>query len=116
MGSKLKGVKVEAEGLDAVANRLKILDKEFLKGPSFSQSLYAVTEALPAAVQLTLVDFQDDGKFSLKGYSDDMASVFAIVKSLNGSGSFSEVKIKYASQLKRKSVIRVEFLIQGRRK
>jgi hypothetical protein len=114
LNSKLKGMKMEVEELDTVARRLKILDTEFLVRPSFSQMIYVVTSSLPSEMQLTLLDFQEDSTVSLKGYADDIGSVFQVVKSLNESGIFRAVKIKYASQVKRASRTKVEFYIQGK--
>ncbi len=99
-----------------VANRLKILDKVFLRGPSFSQMLYEVTSSLPENIQLTLLDFQETGKVFIKGYADDIGSVFSAIEVLNDSELFSGMKIKYASQVKRKGRVRIEFYIQGKRR
>ena len=114
LDSRLKGMKVEVKEIDKVMRRLKVIDKEFFKGQTFSENLSTVISSLGPNTQLVFLEFQENGEFSLKGYAKDIANVFSIVKNINDSGLFSDTKIKYASQLKRKDRTVVEFYIEGK--
>ncbi|MCQ9206115.1 MAG: PilN domain-containing protein [Omnitrophica bacterium] len=116
LNSKLKGMKLEFEEIDTVVRKLKVLDKKFFKKSSFAKTLYVLLSSLPGITQVTYLDFQENGVFSLKGYAANIAGVFGIVKSLNDSGIFEKVKIKHASQVERKASAAVEFYIQGIKK
>ncbi|MFH1771792.1 MAG: pilus assembly protein PilM [Candidatus Omnitrophota bacterium] len=113
---RLDKMKVEVAELDKVAKRLKVLDKDFLSSAAISDMLYTVVASIPENVQLTLVDLQEKGEISLKGYTDNISGVFGIVKILNSSPLFGEVDIKYASQVKRKNKTEIEFYIEGKQK
>ncbi|UCC95461.1 MAG: PilN domain-containing protein [Candidatus Omnitrophota bacterium] len=113
LNSKLNEIKLDPKELDRVANKLKILDNALKNKTLFSELLYATISSITKNTQLTLLDFQENGNFSLTGYAHDIADVFKIVSSLNNHELFKEVKVKHASTIKRKNKSVVEFYIYG---
>jgi Tfp pilus assembly protein PilN len=114
LDSQLGQITIAAKDLDQIADKLKVLDKN--NTSSFSQVLYQLVAALPPGSQLTFVDFQDNGKFSLKGYVPDASGAFKMVTAFNDSALFGEVKVKYVSSVKQQGIAKAEFYIYGEKK
>lgn len=114
LNSKLQEIKIEAKELYSVADKIRILDREIIASPRFSEIAYDLIAAVPQNTQLTLLEFQENGEFSVKGYAEDNSSVFAMKASLNAAEVFEDVKINYASKLKQGSRDLVEFYIYGK--
>ncbi|MBN2121319.1 MAG: PilN domain-containing protein [Candidatus Omnitrophica bacterium] len=113
--SKLVQTKIQATYLNKLSKRLKIIDRDFLMRPSFSEALRALIISLPPGVTLSFLSFQEDGDFSLKGQAPDLSAILQIVKSLNSSEFFKEVKLEHASKSEEKAKKEVNFCIRGRR-
>jgi len=112
--TKLQEIKVEAEELDALSSKLRIIEREFGDKVPFSEVLNVVVSSIPQSIELTLLEFREEGSFSIRGYAQEMSDVFAVVKALNTHPVFDEVKPKYASKIKRRGQTIVEFYIEGR--
>ncbi|PIQ89265.1 MAG: hypothetical protein COV72_03955, partial [Candidatus Omnitrophica bacterium CG11_big_fil_rev_8_21_14_0_20_42_13] len=113
LDKRLSEIKVEAQELDIIADKVKIIDRQFRKSAFFSEVIEAVISSLPDNVYLTLLDFQKNGEFSIKGYADEASSVFTLKDSLNKAALLKSAKVKYASKIKQGNHVRVEFLIFG---
>lgn len=112
LNSKLETIREEARELDKAEQKLKILDQR-LGRHSLSAILHDLISSVPEQARLTLLDFRDNGEFSLKGYAGDIAHVFVMVNQLNDSPLLSDVKIKFASKVKRRNQEMVEFYVYG---
>ncbi|MBN3040906.1 MAG: pilus assembly protein PilM [Candidatus Omnitrophica bacterium] len=115
LNHKLTGEQGEVQGLDLLASRLKVLDQEFLKKPFFSRMFYELVSNLPSNIQFTLLEVKENDELTLKGYADDISEVFKVVQVLNSLKLFDEVKVKYASEIKRQGRVKIEFYIYGER-
>lgn len=114
INSKLQEIKIEAKELDSVSDKIRILDREIIASPRFSEIVYDLVSAVPKNTRLTLLEFQENGEFSVKGYGEDNSAVFAMKAALNVATVFEDVKINYASKLKQGNRDLVEFYIYGK--
>lgn len=114
LDGRLKMIRGEAEAIDGISDKLKVLDREFKNKPAFASILYHVISSLPPDIKLSLFEFRDNGEFSLKGYAQETRDVFYFVVTLNKDSLFKDVKMKYASQVKQKNITGVEFFIYGK--
>lgn len=115
LNSKLKEVKPRAEELNKIKRQLKIIEK-FNKDTYFSDVIEGVMSFLPQGVQLTLLDFQENGYFSMKGYARDYSSVSDIKSALSKLDFLKDVKVNYVAKTKQQNMDMVEFYIYGERK
>ncbi|MFH1768778.1 MAG: pilus assembly protein PilM [Candidatus Omnitrophota bacterium] len=115
LDKELNRIKIETEEIDGIADKLKVLNRQAGRKSSFSDILYNIVSSIPPNTQLTLLDFQENGFFSLKGYVSDVAVVFDFATELNKRKVLKEVKVQHASKMKAKDKAMVEFLIVGRR-
>jgi Tfp pilus assembly protein PilN len=114
LDSQLRQMKKEVKDLQVIKRKVNILDK-LEKGGTFSEIIFDVVSAVPLDTQLTLMDFKENGDFSIKGYAQEDEQVFAMKTYLNKSDVLEDVKIKYASKIKRDERKMVEFYIYGKR-
>ncbi len=114
LNSKLSKVKVEAEELEEVTDKLKIINSEFSSQGLLSEFLYNIILPMPQSTKLTLLDFDRSGDFYLKGYTGQMSDVFDIVSSLNKNNAFEDAKIKSASKAKENNRPVIKFYIYGK--
>lgn len=73
-----------------------------------------VIDLLPQETMLELIDFSQNGDFTLRGYTSQINQVFKLAASLKSLKGFKSVKVDYASRAKQKGVERVEFRISGK--
>lgn len=114
LDSKVKEITVEAEELDEISDQLKVFEKRFKNKVSFAELLYRLVSVLPPHTQLTLLDVQTNGEFSLKGNAENVSDVFEVATHLNRVNLFSDVKVRYASKVKRQEKTIIEFFVSGR--
>ncbi|MCK4917840.1 MAG: PilN domain-containing protein [Candidatus Omnitrophica bacterium] len=113
LNTKLEGIQVEADLLDEVSDKFKVVGKKFIGTVSYSEILHSIISTIPKESKLTVLEFNDDGKFFIKGYSSNISNIFDMVTVLNYSKIFKNVKVKYASKIKSNNLGAVEFYING---
>ncbi|MCK5394266.1 MAG: PilN domain-containing protein, partial [Candidatus Omnitrophica bacterium] len=99
--------------LDEVSDKFKVVGKKFIGTVSYSEILHSIISTIPKESKLTVLEFNDDGKFFIKGYSSNISNIFDMVTVLNYSKIFKNVKVKYASKIKSNNLGAVEFYING---
>lgn len=117
LNSKLGMVKIEANELDTIADKINLLSRRVERKTLFSDILYDLIHAVPVNIQLTHLDFQENKDFFIKGCAAGDTDVFELKTSLNNSEFFKNVSIKYISKIKdNKGKMIVEFYMYGVRK
>ena len=75
------------------------------------ETLIAMVDVLPKDMRLSDLKYEDGEKFSVKGTSKTMASVFAFVSNMDKSGKFKNVKTKYVTTRNENGVDLADFEI-----
>ncbi len=90
-------VRAEAKELEKIFTKTQVV-KEYLaeRGDSIA-TLSELYDTLPPDVRLTDIKYDGGDKFSVRGTSVTMASVFAFVTSMEKSEKFKNVKTKYVT-------------------
>jgi Tfp pilus assembly PilM family ATPase/Tfp pilus assembly protein PilN len=104
-------VRQDAKNLEAIFAKTQVV-KDYLatRGESV-EALSELYETLPAEVRLSEIKYDESGKFSVKGTSSTMSSVFAFVTALERSPKFKSVKTKYVTTRPEKGVDVADFEI-----
>jgi len=110
---ELKQLKLASPKIESMVNKLKALDSQVAAKPLFAAVLYDLFTALPDAAKVSLVDFKDNGEFSLKGYLTESAQAFKLAEALNKTTTFKNVSVKYASKANDSASSGIEFYISG---
>ena len=89
--------RAEAKQLEQMFTKTQVV-KEYLatRGDSID-TLSELYETLPQDVRLTDVKYDSGDKFSVRGTSTTMSSVFAFVTNMEKSPKFKSVKTKYVT-------------------
>lgn len=114
LDSQLKEIRGEVKELDNITGKIKILDKEINKKTLFTEILHDIISSVPENTSLSLLDFQNNGEFSLKGHAVSRSDVFKLRTLLDNSRLFKKIEIKYAANVKQKNEVLVEFHIYGK--
>jgi Tfp pilus assembly PilM family ATPase/Tfp pilus assembly protein PilN len=90
-------IREEAKQLEQMFTKTQVV-KEYLatRGDSIA-TLSELYETLPEDIRLTDIKYDAGDKFSVRGTSSTMASVFAFVTSMEKSEKFKSVKTKYVT-------------------
>ncbi len=90
-------VREDARHLEQLDEKSQVV-KDYLAGRGESLgTLVELYETLPKDVRLSGIKYEDGERFSVKGTSTTMASVFAFVANLEKSNKFKSVKTKYVT-------------------
>ncbi len=100
INEKYKDVCAGAGKLETEHSRVS-LAKHYLKARrSVLDVITGIGGILPDNMELSSVRIDEDGKFSARGVSESMSSVFAFVDSLSKSEHFKDVQTRYTAQRK----------------
>ncbi|OIO37157.1 MAG: hypothetical protein AUJ72_05065 [Candidatus Omnitrophica bacterium CG1_02_46_14] len=95
--ARYKPVREDAKNLERLFLKTQTV-KDTLAGRGRSlETLIELYDALPKDIRISDIKYEDGDKFSVKGTSKTMASVFAFVSSLDKSSHFKNVKTKYVT-------------------
>ena len=95
--TRYKSVKDDAKLLEQQFLKTQVI-KDYLANRGRSlETLIELYDVLPKDVRLSDIKYEDGEKFSVKGTSKTMASVFAFVSNLDKSSKFKNVKTKYVT-------------------
>ena len=111
---QLAQLKLTSPQIESMVNRLKVLDSQTVGKPIFSLILSDIFSSLPQGAKVSLIDVQDNGEFSLRGYVNESAQAFALASTLNAAIHFKNVSVKYTSKNTNDSSKGVEFYISGK--
>ena len=114
LNSELSQLKVASPNIESMVGRLKALDSQSGAKPFFSEVLGNIFSALPDGAKVSLIDVQNDGEFSLKGYVTESSQAFKLAAALNNTGTFKDVSVKYASKNGESASSGIEFNIAGK--
>ncbi len=111
LSARYSPVREEAQKLERVFAKTRAI-KDYLgtRGESI-ETLSELYDTLPGNVKLTDVKYEDAEKFSVKGASATMGSVFAFVTNLEKSRKFKGVKTKYVNSRNENGVDVADFEI-----
>jgi Tfp pilus assembly protein PilN len=89
----------EAKDLEKVFEKTQVVRNYLLKRGKSLEVMAGLYDALPPDVRLASVRYEDGERFSIKGTSTTMSSVFTLITNLEKSKSklFTNVKTKYVT-------------------
>ena len=111
---ELKQLKLASPNIESMVSRMKALDSQAAAKPLFSEVLGNLFSALPENAKVSLIDVQNDGEISLKGYVAESGQAFKLAAALNNTGIFKDVSVKYASKNGDSASSGIEFNITGK--
>ncbi len=95
--TRYKPVKDDAKKLEQLFLKTQVI-KDYLANRGRSlETVIELVDTLPKDVRLSDIKYEDGEKFSVKGTSKTMGSVFAFVSNLDKSAKFKNVKTKYVT-------------------
>ncbi len=95
--ARYQHTKEEAKGLEEVFSKTQVI-KDYLSGRGQSlEALTQVYDALPGDVRVVGLRYDEAERFTVRGTSRSMSSVFAFVTNLEKSSEFQNVKAKYVT-------------------
>ena len=95
--ARYQPAKEDAKQLEQQFLKTQVI-KDYLTNRGRSlEVLIELYDVLPKDLRLSDIKYEDGEKFSVKGTSKTMASVFAFVSNLDKSGKFKNVKTKYVT-------------------
>ena len=100
LNSEGKILSVEARALQKDLAKVNTIKSYMTKRGVSLEALTALYELIPLDTELSDIRYDELGKFTLRGTSASMSSVFAFVDSMNKSEYFSNVKTKYTTKRK----------------
>lgn len=114
--AKLESIMGKVREVDKFSSKLKVLEKEFFNRESSAKVLYEVVSAVEDGIKFTLLDFQENSSFHIKGYANSISQAVALESALKSKNIFKNVAVKYAYKVNHKGNKRVEFYIYGERR
>ena len=95
--ARYKPVKDDAKQLEQQFLKSQVI-KDYLSDRGRSlETLVELYDTLPKDIRISDIKYEDGEKFSIKGTSKTMASVFSFVSNLDKSSRFKNVKTKYVT-------------------
>ena len=101
----------DAKQLEEIFARTQVVKGYLEKRGNSIEALSALYSALPKDVRVSSVRYDDGVKFSVKGTSNTMASVFNFVTDLEKSKQFKNVKTKYITSRDENGINTADFEI-----
>ncbi|MCP4651944.1 MAG: hypothetical protein GY858_00970 [Candidatus Omnitrophica bacterium] len=111
LNSELNNMELTKSEFEGLVSKLDVLDKEVNSQSGFSDALYRLVFSFAGDIKISFLDFKNEGDFSVNGYAEEAANVFAAVAELNKDKLFKNVGVQHASKVEGSEF--VEFCING---
>lgn len=109
--SSYASVKEDAKRLEKLFARTQVVKGYLANRGNSIETLAELYTTLPEDVLLTEIRYEEGTRFSVKGTSESMASVFSFVTNLEKSKKFQSVKTKYVTSRNEDGVDMADFEI-----
>jgi len=111
--TELSKISKEAQPLEQIEKRMRLLDSRTTKRPTAIDLLYELYQVMPNEVTLVSFSYEEDKQVILRGQAGDLNSVFVFVGHLEKSKVFKnfQSKVRYATKKKTQAGEVVDFEI-----
>ncbi|MDD5584485.1 MAG: PilN domain-containing protein [Candidatus Omnitrophica bacterium] len=111
--AELQTIAKDATMIEDLEKRISAAATQPYKSASPLTVVYELHQIMPAAVSLTQFDYEEDTRITLRGYTQELNGVVALVAQLEKSEVFKKfsVKVKYATKKRSQTTEGIDFEI-----